>query len=139
MNKRGITSQFFRFSVVGTLSSGIHLALLYILTEFLNLYYLFSSFLGYLVAASMVFMLQKKWAFNDNTKCKTTFEYAKFLLIATLSLVLSLILLYVFTEFVGIYYVLSQLIAKGMAAGMSFLFYKFWVFRKRRRQLRRIN
>lgn len=121
--------EFSKFSLVGIINTSIHLSLLYVLTEFFSIWYLLSSFLAFLVALTNSFIMNTLWTFKKNIKHKTINKYTKFLTISIIAAILNLFLLYVFTEFVGLWYMISQIIAIIFTLMINFIGNKFWTFK----------
>lgn len=123
--------EFSKFALVGVINTAIHLIVLYSLTEFFGLWYIFSSFFAYLVAVTNSNVLNTIWTFKRNIRTKTIGRYIKFFSVSTLAGGSNLFFLYIFTEFFGIGYILSQLIAIGLTLTINFLGNKFWTFQGR--------
>ena len=70
------------------------------------------------------------WTFKEDIKFKTGFRYSKFFIVSTLAALINLSLLYAVTEFFGIWYILSQIIATGFSLVVNFLGNKIWTFKK---------
>ncbi len=128
--KKQVIKQFLKFAVVGVFGTLIHVGLLYFFTEFLNIYYILSSFFGYFVALSIGFIVNKVWTFEESIRTRAISKYSKFFAVCMFSLGISLILLYALTEFFGIHYIVSQILARGVALIINFLGNSLWTFRK---------
>jgi dolichol-phosphate mannosyltransferase len=59
------TSKYLKFLVVSVLGLSVNLALLYVLTEFLRVYYLFSQVIAIVIAFFVNFFGNKKWTFSS--------------------------------------------------------------------------
>ncbi len=125
-----ITSEFFKFAFVGLLGTILNLVVLYSLTEFLQIYYLLSAIVAFVVSATHNFILNKIWTFKENMKDRITSKYLKFFSVSVVALLVNLFFLRVFTESLGIYYMVSQVLAIGMALIINFLGNKMWTFKK---------
>jgi dolichol-phosphate mannosyltransferase len=128
--KKDLFIQFFKFALVGGLGTVINLAVLYALTEYLGLYYLLSAFFAFLVAVTNNFIWNKVWTFRERIGEKTAVKYNKFFFVSVIALVVNLLFLYFFTEFLGIYYLVSQVLAIALALIINFLGNKCWTFRR---------
>jgi len=124
-----ITKEFIKFALVGVVNTLINLAVLYILTEFFSVYYILSSFLAFLVAVTNSFILNTLWTFKSDIKNKTATKYSKFFIVSVVTALFNILFLYVFTEFVGLWYMLSQFIAIALTLMMNFIGNKFWTFK----------
>ena len=128
--KKNVITEFFKFAFVGLIGTIINLAVLYVFTEFLGIYYLFSAVVAFILAGSNNFILNKIWTFKERIKDKILSKYIKFFFISIVALSVNLFFLYIFTEFLGIYYMISQILAIGIALTINFLGNKIWTFRK---------
>ena len=122
--------EFFKFAIVGGVGTLVNILILYLLTEMVGVYYLFSAIISFLVAMTTNFILNKVWTFKENLKLKIGKKYLQFGLVSTLALLVNLFFLYFFTEIFGIYYLISQVLAIGFALVINFLGNKVWTFRK---------
>lgn len=122
--------ELLKFAAVGSLGLIINLAVLYALTEFLGLYYLISAVFAFFLAAFSNFTLNKIWTFGENIADRAAVKYAQFMAVSIFALLINLLLLFLLTELVGMHYLLSQIIATGLAFAVNFFGNKFWTFRK---------
>lgn len=119
-----------KFGLVGVSGMLVNLGILYILTEFAGFFYLVSGFVAFLIAVSWNFSFNKVWTFKESYKHKTTLKFFKFLLVSSGGLVVNLLFLWFFTEIIGTYYMVSQVLAIGIAFIVNFIGNKIWTFRK---------
>jgi dolichol-phosphate mannosyltransferase len=126
--KKG-SSEFIKFSLVGASNTLIHLAILYILTEYLGFYYLLASFIGFVIAVTNSFILNTLWTFKKDIKEKVGFRYSKFFTISVIAALINISLLYIITEYFGIWYILSQIIATSVSLIVNFIGNKIWTFK----------
>lgn len=129
MIKKRAVIQFFRFAIVGVINTLINLVALFIFTDILGVYYLFSAVLAFLIANINSFIMNKSWTFNEKKWEKTGNKYVKFFIISIASLLINLVLLYFFTDILGVYYMFSQILAIAVALWINFLGNKLWTFK----------
>lgn len=127
---RKISIEFVKFTIVGIVNTLIHLILLYFLVEYLSVYYVLASFIAFIFAVTNSFIMNTIWTFKENIKFKIGFRYIKFFIVSTLAAIVNLSLLYAITEFFGIWYILSQIIATSFSLVVNFLGNKIWTFNK---------
>lgn len=120
---------FFRFLLSGTAAALTNVIVLYILTDWLGIWYLASAVLSFLVAVVVGFLLQKFWTFAHRPGGRTHRQFIVYLTWTTTSFFLNLIILYSLVEFIGLHYVLSQLVASALLAVGSLIVYSQLVFR----------
>lgn len=126
---KGTRTEFIKFALVGVLNTFIHLAILFVLTEYFNFYYVFASLIGFIIAVTNSFILNTVWTFKKDIKYKTSFRYGKFFIISITAIFINLSLLYLITEIFGIWYILSQVISTSFSLIINFLGNKFWTYK----------
>jgi len=126
--KKKVVREFIKFGIVGISGTIINLATLYLLTERLGIYYLISAVVSFLVAMTSNFVLNKIWTVKESMKLKIGEKYLKFSIISLCALGVNLFFLYLFTEFLKIYYLISQVLAIGIAFLVNFVGNKIWTF-----------
>ena len=117
-----------RFMVVGGIGTFTNLLILYLLTDLGHVYYLGSFVFAFVVAASQNYWLNRVWTFIDRSETKL--GYFKYMLVAATTLVLDEALLFTFTEFVGLWYMLSAIIAIMIAFIVRYIVSEKWIWRK---------
>lgn len=120
-----------KFGTVGASGFIVNMSLLYILTEFLGLYYLYSSIIA--VESSIIsnFTLNELWTFIERGKEGVRHLFKRFLKFNTVSLVglgINISLLYTLTEFLGVYYLVSNLIAVSVVFLWNYIMNVRWTW-----------
>jgi putative flippase GtrA len=117
---KGIPIQFIKFCLVGSTGALIHLGLLYSLTEFLHIWYVLSAAIGFTVAVLNNFVWDRLWTFK-NTSPRIPRQLVLFFTINVISLCINLSVLYVLTEYAGMWYIEAQIVAILVAVANNFL------------------
>jgi len=100
------------------------------LTEVFGVHYIYSIIAGGIVGAVINYTINRYWAF-DARSAPLIGQASKFILVVIGSIFLKSGGTYVLTEFVGIDYKVSRLIADALVAfGWNYLLMQFWVFKK---------
>lgn len=128
--KKEIIFQFFKFAFVGLIGTFVNIFILYILTEYFNIYYIISALFAFFIAVTTNFIFNKIWTFSEKIYERTTKEYTNFFLVSLSALSVNIFFLYIFTEFLGIHYIISQIIAIGISLMINFIENKIWTFHK---------
>lgn len=128
--KKNVIKEFVKFGVVGGIGTLVNIAILYLLTEKAGVYYMISAIFSFIFAMSSNFILNKLWTFKENIKFGIGKKYLQFSLVSISALLVNLFFLYIFTEGLGIYYIISQILAIGIALIINFLGNKIWTFSK---------
>jgi putative flippase GtrA len=116
-----------RFLISGGTSATTNLSVLFVLTHFFGVWYLYSSIAAMSVATVTSFVLQKLWTFQNYS----TQVHVQFPLHATLALsniALNTVALYLLVEYVGLWYLLAQVLIGACLACMNYLVYKHIIF-----------
>jgi putative flippase GtrA len=122
--------QFFRYSITAGVSSLIDLLILWYMTDFLQIYFIISAIVAYIIGTLINYLFSSIWVFNKNTQDSVINEFAVadfgvFILIGGVGLVFLSSLMWVFTAIWRFHYLISKLLA-------SIITY-FWNFFGRRR------
>jgi putative flippase GtrA len=120
--------QLFRTAVIGVITFCADAGLLYLITES-GVHYLVSAALSFVVSFFLNFSLVKKFVFQ---KCGKPFvqELLGYAGIAVVCLMLTEICMYVLTDTLGIYYILSKFVSAVLVLLWSFSARKFWLYRQ---------
>lgn len=122
--------QFMKFCVVGGTCALTNFVILYVLTEKFGFWYLWSNTISFIVAGTMNFVFNKFWTFNNEIKGKAAFtQLIKFLIVMVSGILINTGILYVLTEFFGIYYLLSWVFSTGIVTFWNYGLNRFWTFK----------
>lgn len=124
--KRSIILRYF---VCGITSAATNIALLYVFTDILEIWYLYSSILSFLISLIVSFTLQKFVVFEDRETNGLHYQFSKFFVAAILGVLTNTALVFLCTDIIGIWYILSQLIAGFFVMIQNFILYKLYIFK----------
>lgn len=116
--------QLFRYIFVGGTAFFVDFFFLYFFSDILGIYYLISAVFSFIISVLVNYIMSTKWVFNQDNIENKVLEFNLFILISTIGLVFTEILLYFFTDIIGIYYLLSKI--------FSAIIVLFWNFLARR-------
>lgn len=120
--------QFFRYLIVGGVSTIVDWIIFFGLTE-MSLYYLFALWISFSFATLSHFLLSKFFAFRCRSN-KVVKQAGMHLSVSLISLVLSSFLMYVFVGLLFISSMLSRIITTILLLGINFLLHKYLTFGK---------
>jgi len=116
--------RLFKFSIVGGIGAVINTGLLWLFTEVAGIYYLYSSIVAIEIAILMQFIMNDRWTFKEQ---KTT-QVAQFITRLVKSniwrsggLAVNIGVLYLLTEYAGVYYLLSNIVGIFCAFLLNYL------------------
>lgn len=119
--------QLFRYVIVGGLCFVVDTSLLYVITE-MGVYYLISSALSFLAALAVNYLLSTRFIFT-NARVGRRFEIAAYALIAVTGLLFTEVLMYLFTDFAGWYYLYSRAASAVIVLVWNFAARKWLLYR----------
>lgn len=121
-----------KYIISGGTAAVTDLALLYILTGLLGIYYLLSAGIAFIIAFFVSFFLQKFWTFRDNNREKMYKQMSLYFIVGVTNLGINIGGMYVLVDKFNIMYILAQIIMGALIAIFSFLIYRFVIFKKRK-------
>lgn len=117
-------SKFLRYIVSGGTATFVHFIVLYLLTEYLQFWYVLSTAYAYLCGFCVSFVLQKWWTFKERTVAFIRRQASLHLLVVIFGSLLNAGILYVLVEFFDTWYIAGQVLASGLIAIANFFFYR---------------
>lgn len=132
---REFINPMIKFYIVGGIGTIINLVILYILTDFLNIWYVLSATIAVPVSVTTNFFGNRFWTFRDQLSEKGTLnvlflQYRNFWFVTILGMIIYIVLMYILVEYFNIWYVLSAFLGIVIASFGKFLLSKFWIFKK---------
>ncbi len=122
---KGDFLRLIKFSIVGAIGAGINTFFLWVFTDVAGIFYLYSSAIAIEIAIILQFLMNDRWTFKEQ---KTTHveQFMKRILKSNLwrsgGLALNIGVLYFLTEYVGVYYLLSNIVGIICAFLLNYLF-----------------
>lgn len=123
--------QFIKFGIVGAIGTLINIAILYSLTEYIDIYYIISEIIAFFVAGLNNYIWNKLWTFKEKIKDQVVSKYVQFIVISLISLFVNISTLYVLVEYFKFWYVLAEVVAIVIAFLLNFIGNKVWTFRSK--------
>jgi len=120
--------QFFRYGFVALAAFIVDFGLLFVFTHYLNIYYLISATLSFLISLVLNYWLSTLWVFSHSSK-KRAVEVTAFLIINLVGLALNMVIIWLCTSLFGMYYLYSKLIAVTLVFFWSFLARRYFIFK----------
>jgi putative flippase GtrA len=103
--------QLVTYFLIGSFNAISDLAILFLLVDFLKIFYLYSQTISFIFVATIAFFLHKNYTFRHKGR-NNKLRYIIFLVIASSGLLWNLLLLSIFVEFFKIKYLLAATIIK---------------------------
>lgn len=124
--KSNLFKQILKFGVVGGIAFLVDYVLLFVLTEYLNVYYLISSTISFIVSLVVNYILSIYWVF-DVKKKQTIKEIALFVFLSTIGLGINQVILYVGEDIFSIHYMICKLFATFVVMVYNFITRKIFI------------
>ncbi len=124
-----LTAQLLRAVAVSLVSFGLDFGTLALLTEVARLHYLVSAALSFLLGTTLSWLLSIRWVFDVRRFSSRVAEYALFVFVGVVGLAINELLLWAFTDGLGLYYLLSKIIAATIGFFWNFGMRKTLLFR----------
>ncbi len=120
--------QLFRYLVAGGTAFVIDFALLWYCTERLGFDYLVSTVIGYTVGLLVSYLMSVLWVFDQRRTRNVLYELGGFTLIGVVGIGLTSLLMWVQTDKLGLYYLLSKIITTILVFFWNFAAKKIILF-----------
>ena len=120
--------QFIKYFFASGIALFADVAVLYILTEYVHLYYLISATISFMVGIAITYICSKLYIFTKTSIKNRTAEFTVFLIIGIIGLILNNIFLYIFTEYLGLYYMLSKCLVIAITYLWNYFARKKFIF-----------
>lgn len=129
VNKNDNTKiQFFRYIFVGATAFLVDFFFLFILTDILDLQYLISAAIAFLLGLITNYLLSIFWVFKNRKISKRINEFIVFALIGIGGLLLNEFIIWFFTDIASLYYLVSKIISTIMVLCYNFFLRKKILF-----------
>lgn len=124
---RHIANQFLRFATVGGIATAIHYLILIALVHGANMNAVWASSLGFITSAVCNYMLNYHFTFRSNVEHRNA--VIKFFIVAGVGLILNSLTMLILSEFMGLHYLLAQVLATGIVLLWNFSGNRLWTFK----------
>ena len=115
--------------LVGGIGVGVNLGLLYILTDFLGIWYILSQGIAIAISITNNFFLHRYWTFkNEIIEPKTLERYVKFFIVSVIGMTIQLVLTFGLVENYGLYYLSAAVLSIIVASAFNYLVNRKWTF-----------
>lgn len=121
--------QFFRYIFVGGAAFIVDFSSLFIFTDIFGVYYLISAALAFILGLIANYALSINWVFNKRTLDNKLSEFTIFAFIGIIGIFLNVVIIYLFTEYAGFFYLFSKIIAAALILFWNFSARKITLFR----------
>lgn len=124
-----VSIQIFRYIFVGGFAFIVDFGFLYVLTEYLGIFYLLSATISFLFGLIVNYILSLTWVFNKRKLNNRFHEFVVFALVGVVGLGLNYVIIYFFTEILLVYYIFSKLLSQIFVLLWNFFVRRYVLFR----------
>ncbi len=121
--------QFFRYIFVGGIAFIVQFSSLYAFTSVIGVYYLISAAFAFILGLIANYALSIYWVFNKRTLGNKVSEFTIFAIIGIVGLFLNELLMWFFTDYLGLFYLISNIFAAALILFWNFFARKLTLFR----------
>jgi dolichol-phosphate mannosyltransferase len=132
MRRRGELTRFVKFCLVGASGVLVNMGLLWLLTEFAGLFYLVSAAISIESSIISNFMLNDVFTFPDRRArgVKNLLRrLLKFNIVSLAGLGINMAVLWLLTDILGVYYLLSNLCGIALATLWNYIVNFWWTWK----------
>jgi len=127
--KRLLNSQFTRFILTGGTTAGLDLIITIGMTDFLGIYYIISSIVGFTAGSILNYYLSIRFVFKQG-RFNVILEFSLFIVFLLLGVALSSLFLFILADLLGLHYKISKLITIFLITMFNFITKKKIIFLK---------
>jgi len=120
-----------RYLISGGTAAASNLGFLFLLVHFVHVHYLYASVIAFIMSVGVSFAMQKFWTFQDTLLHDVHIQFSRYLVVLLVNLTLNTLLMYLFVEKMGLWYLSAQILATAIVAIVGYFGYKYFVFRGR--------
>lgn len=124
--------QLLRYTFVGGFAFLIDFGTLFFLTEYVNIHYLVSAGMAFTLGLIVNYFLSVKWVFNSRAMENRLLEFLLFASIGLIGLGLNELFLWILTDILVIYYLISKIITTFIVYFWNFFARKIILFNKQK-------
>ena len=121
--------QLFRYTFVGCLAFIVDFGLLFLFTDFVGMHYLLSASLSFVAGLLVNYIISKLWVFDKTSIKNGKLEFLVFALIGVIGLGLTELLMWFFTDVLGLFYMLSKVLTTAIVYFWNFFARKYMIFK----------
>lgn len=126
-----VVIQLFRYFIVSGLSLVIDFCTLYVFTDLMRIQYLVSGILSYSLGLVINYFISVNWVFNSRNYEDRRKEFLIFAGIGILGLGVNILVLWVCTGLLGLYYLASRVISAAIGYAWKYVARRAILFRKK--------
>jgi putative flippase GtrA len=121
--------QTIRYILAGGFATAFNLVILFIGVHYFKLWYLTGAITAFCCAATISYLLQKFWTFENYPIHNMYKQFLNFFIFALIMLGLNTLLVYVFVGIIGLWYLFAQTLAALVTAWINYIYFSKVIFK----------
>ncbi|MBI3442703.1 MAG: glycosyltransferase [Candidatus Sungbacteria bacterium] len=117
-----------RYLLSGILAFAVNLLVLFILTEYFRVWYLYASTDAFIISVVISFLAQKFITFRDRSRARMPYQLTLCIILALMNMGANGVFMYSFVGLLHISYMVSQIFSAAIIALWSLAAYRFIIF-----------
>ena len=113
--------QIFKFGIVGVVATIIDFVFLYVFKDFCHFNTLISNTLSFCISVIYNYWASIKWVFDINKEKNPQKNFIVFILFSIIGLILNDLIMWIATDNLNIYYMISKIIATSIVMIFNFI------------------
>lgn len=123
--------QFLRYLFVGGIATVVDWGILFLLTDFFNVYHLVSAIIAFIAGLITNFFLSKLLVFKVNeARVNPVMEFISYAIIGVIGLGITELIMFLFTDCWNIHYLISKVIATVIVLAWNYIARKLIVYKR---------
>lgn len=127
--KSEVQRQFVIYGFVALIPTVVDFGLIYILTEFLSVFYIYSVIVGFIIALGVSYIAQKNITFKNGSD-EYIPQFSVFVVVSLGGLFLNILIISALVEFLALWYMLAKTISQILIYIWSFSANRYVTFEK---------
>ena len=124
-----------RYGMGSTISYLINLLIIWIMTDVLGVHYLLSSIVGYASIVISSYIFSVTWIFTERKIASKGKEFVAFTLITVFAILMNLLSMWFFTDYLGWYYIISNITTNFLATIWGYVPKKIFLFSSKKEKV----
>lgn len=120
--------QIVKYIFTGGLATTSNLVILFIGVHYFQLWYLTAAIIAFCSAVIISYLLHKFWTFEDYSTYNIHTQFSAFFVFAIVMLGLNTLLMYIFVDGIGLWYLFAQALAAAVTACINYIYFNKVIF-----------
>lgn len=121
--------QIVRYLFAGGLATGFNILILFICVHYFQIWYLASAVIAFCGGVILSYLLQKFFTFRNYSKERMHTQFLSFFIFALFMLGLNTLLVYIFVDIIGLWYLSAQFISSACIACINYVYFNMVIFK----------